>query len=771
MSCTPPVNVVPWYNIDDPQRAQGFQPNPGWVVDNRADLKKLSRVGAGRAFLLGADTPADGGGGLFWLDTADISTIDDGFACLVAEDGGRWKRCITVDPTADTFRTNTLQAINPADPISFPVDPSFSGRKAWTRSGRNLYFDNKVVQTIRTLRSFGATGDGGTLDTTALQSALSSSERVLDGEGLTYLIDAELLRTSGLELRNATLKANTLAANTGLLKFQGTSGAPQTLAVDCLAGWACTVPDPDAFAVGGWVFLASDEYWSAASSDNVKYGELARVISKSGSVLTFAGTTLLNYTVAAAATITPLQMCSGIRLWDVNIEGPDSTGNQRGIIFDRCAGVTVYDCDSVQIDHTHFWLERSARVRVYGGSASKSGVQEGLDYGWAILYGCYDVQLRGFHGNGLRHVSTVGGSQGVSRHIVRDGLTGNDLTDAGNDSHTSVHEDVQTNCIFHFGDNADVTIDGIFTGATLPHIAGNHIYNCKRDGLRWAPEVLAAYTGPVAGTFSHNVADAPRNTGSNAGLMVIPTAVSGIREITAITTYGNQLGGFQNHTRIITAGAPIKKVSLSAGQSIRPCRSRGVYIQASDGDIEELEIAGGHYEVDNITSAAVIELIGAGSSYVRNWRLAGVGMKRNGAGTVGLKLTRCIDGTETASVWSGITVPYSVDAESTGMVFDLRGRGIYTHSVSAAYTAKVEDRSIIANRAAAFVLTLLNPAQYKGKAISVKTIQAYAMSSASANVVPADGTTAGTTILPAVAGAWAYLESDGVNWVILQHGS
>ena len=64
MSCTPPVNVVPWYNIDDPQRAQGFQPTPGWIVDNRADLKKLSRAGAGRAFLLGADTPADGGANL-----------------------------------------------------------------------------------------------------------------------------------------------------------------------------------------------------------------------------------------------------------------------------------------------------------------------------------------------------------------------------------------------------------------------------------------------------------------------------------------------------------------------------------------------------------------------------------------------------------------------------------------------------------------------------------------------------------------------------------
>lgn len=100
MSCTPPVNVVPWYNIDDPHRAQAFWPHPGWVVDNRTDLRQLSRAGAGRAFMLGADTPADGGGGLFWLDATDTSTSDDGFSCLVAHDGGRWKRCTTgTDPS------------------------------------------------------------------------------------------------------------------------------------------------------------------------------------------------------------------------------------------------------------------------------------------------------------------------------------------------------------------------------------------------------------------------------------------------------------------------------------------------------------------------------------------------------------------------------------------------------------------------------------------------------------------------------------------------
>lgn len=107
MSCTPPVNVVPWYNIDDPQRAQGFQPTPGWIVDHVVDLRRLSRAGAGRAFLLGADSPGDGGGGLFRLDAEDISSADNGFDCVVALDGGRWKRCYT--------GTNPALGSNPVD--------------------------------------------------------------------------------------------------------------------------------------------------------------------------------------------------------------------------------------------------------------------------------------------------------------------------------------------------------------------------------------------------------------------------------------------------------------------------------------------------------------------------------------------------------------------------------------------------------------------------------------------------------------------------------
>ncbi|CAB4164970.1 hypothetical protein UFOVP824_15 [uncultured Caudovirales phage] len=68
---------------------------------------------------------------------------------------------------------------------------------------------------------------------------------------------------------------------------------------------------------------------------------------------------------------------------------------------------------------------------------------------------------------------------------------------------------------------------------------------------------------------------------------------------------------------------------------------------------------------------------------------------------------------------------------------------------------------------AALTLTLPAAATYTGRAITVKTIAAGAVTSASGNVVPVGSSTPGTAILAATIGKWATLVSDGTNWVIM----
>ena len=58
-----------------------------------------------------------------------------------------------------------------------------------------------------------------------------------------------------------------------------------------------------------------------------------------------------------------------------------------------------------------------------------------------------------------------------------------------------------------------------------------------------------------------------------------------------------------------------------------------------------------------------------------------------------------------------------------------------------------------------------------GRWLYIKTVTANTVVSASSNIVPINGTAAGTAILPATAGAWAALQSDGTNWVIMARGT
>lgn len=83
------------------------------------------------------------------------------------------------------------------------------------------------------------------------------------------------------------------------------------------------------------------------------------------------------------------------------------------------------------------------------------------------------------------------------------------------------------------------------------------------------------------------------------------------------------------------------------------------------------------------------------------------------------------------------------------------------------YSMTTADSSLIFNGAGSLTLTLLAASSYSGRWLLVKTIAAQTVVSASSNVVPLAGGAAGTAILAATAGKWAWLQSDGTNWVIM----
>jgi hypothetical protein len=92
-------------------------------------------------------------------------------------------------------------------------------------------------------------------------------------------------------------------------------------------------------------------------------------------------------------------------------------------------------------------------------------------------------------------------------------------------------------------------------------------------------------------------------------------------------------------------------------------------------------------------------------------------------------------------------------------------------TVTTDYTVAADALHIISNRGASNTLTLPAASTNTGRHLWVRNIGgAFAVISASSNVVPRIGGAASTAILPATDGAWALLVSDGTNWQIMASG-
>jgi len=87
--------------------------------------------------------------------------------------------------------------------------------------------------------------------------------------------------------------------------------------------------------------------------------------------------------------------------------------------------------------------------------------------------------------------------------------------------------------------------------------------------------------------------------------------------------------------------------------------------------------------------------------------------------------------------------------------------------VAATYAIADSDSYLIADFAGTVTLTLPTAGRFPGRAILIKTVQAQAVDSDDANVVPLAGGAAGASILAATAGKWATLVSDSTNWQIM----
>ena len=87
-------------------------------------------------------------------------------------------------------------------------------------------------------------------------------------------------------------------------------------------------------------------------------------------------------------------------------------------------------------------------------------------------------------------------------------------------------------------------------------------------------------------------------------------------------------------------------------------------------------------------------------------------------------------------------------------------------TVTTNYTVAADVTFIRSDRGTSNTITLPTAATSTGRILMISTIQPFPVISASSNVVPREGGSAGTAILPTGSdGAWALLVCDGTNWI------
>lgn len=586
---------------------------------------------------------------------------------------------------------------------------------------------------------------------TSPQSVYSSSEL-----NLTSTL------TIGSDISINGLKINSTASP--VIQSTGTEGTYTLLTGDVVSGaFSCDVASTSGFSVDGWAFIKSDDMWSPAVGDNVKNGEFVRIGSIAGNTITFYGSIVGDYTTANSAKIAPVSLNSGIRINDVTINGDTATDNQSGLYFTLCGDVVVSNSKTNDCDYAHIVFNRCVNYKVLGGEASRTGTQEGVDYGVAHSDGCYNGVVDGFTANSIRHISTIGGSEGISRFIKVVNCFGYNLTDAGIDSHSASAEHSFINNMLHFSNSSDTTMDGIITSGAFPIIEGNTIVGNRRHGVIWQPEVALGSTLKLSGIIKNNTIKVNKLSGTTAGINIYTHVLSGYIGVNAVNISGNIISG-ADYVIGATAGLGGTIDNMTITGNSGDGAVRGIYLIGVASQISDVIISSNN--LSGITGECIY-LAGDADTTMPNVIIQGNKIQ---GGTYSIRTINVQNAVIKDNLLYGYsTARYSLDSLTNALVDNANGE-FYSLTGSSTYTLNAKDTNVIVNRAATVTLTLPSPSLFIGKVLNIKTIQAFEVNSASANVCPVNSTTAGTSILPSVAGSWATLKSDGTNWITVAKG-
>jgi hypothetical protein len=472
--------------------------------------------------------------------------------------------------------------------------------------------------------------------------------------------------------------------------------------------------------------------------------------------MTLYNDVLYDFTTAASASIAKLTPKKNITLRNIKFIGA-GTGIQTAVDFNKCSDVLVQDCSLDYVDYTSILFDRCVNATVTSTSM-RYARSVGLSYGVVVANGCYNVKVANSYGEDQRHFVTVGDNDGVNLFVNVTNCHAATQRDAGLDSHPAGDFILFDGNTIEVIDNAN---DGIICQAPNVIITNNIIVGNTQAGIRHqmlgqigsGSSVISGNTiKNVGGTAASDIGITVTNNGTGATLDGVVISNNTIHGAVDWWIYVYALTG------------NIKNVAITGNVMASDGTSYGCFLRALAGyTLEDFAITGNVFKTSGVSN---IYLLGATAPNILNGTISGNTIK---GGTNGIRMIQTQNVMETGNYNTGVTRKVFVDTGASVVWLDRRQSSLVTMTNST-YVVLDQDEQLIANRAATITVTLPTAASWPGRVLRFKTIQAQAVDSNASNVVPIGDSAAGTAILPATDGAWAWLQSDGTNWVITARG-
>ena len=611
---------------------------------------------------------------------------------------------------------------------------------------------------------YGAAGDGVTDDSTALETVFNLSNCVIDGAYKTYKL-TKTLSCSGnnIKIQNMTIDCSSIpstGSRVNVLDFSGTQGADVPLTSNLVAQTSVvTVGNTSTFSAGQYVFIGSNRVWSVVQ--NALYGQIAKISSvDSGTQLTLETPALYDFATANAAYISPLTPKENIIFENVTIVGDAlATNLQVGIDLATVLNPVINNCKFKNLNYSAVFLDKCINA-IVSNCSFKDAFGSGLAYGVSVVNGCYSAVVDKCYSEQVRHLITIGGTDGVNLFVKATNNHATNCQDAGLDSHSAAD-------FVHFINNtiemgAGITSDGIILQCSNQIVTNNTVVGGGTRGIY--SQVYVTGGGTKIDISHNNITMRSGSTGSGILVYSFPNATGAIR---SIRISNNAIDGpCDNHIYVWARGATVSNVSITNNSVRVASNADSCFITARESQTIEKVVVSGNTFIAPATHYCV-HTNGDSLSPVNNVTISNNILE---GGSEGIRVVRTYDIVERGNQFiSPANGYYSISNISN---FDVDSN-YQKQLVSSSTTLTMPlDVGRYTNTAAGTVtVTMPTASQWTNKEIMFRNTVAQAVNSSGSIIIAVDATTGSTAILPATAGAWALLKSNGSNWVALARGT